>query len=303
MDNRARNIQSGKDASKEEMDQKENNSKGQTVVVKTAVIAIPALTVLAAVLYVQGRLYHESYFRALGINPSQFPVAPADAYWYALNALGLIIGKGIPATWRAYPELLRNEWLAITTCLILTLLILLAQRLGWFVLLKRAIHRRRKATIAKRLKRKRPSYVWIPLLGIAPTVLLPLLTIFGLWLIGIVIYVVALPFDLLGRKEAQYECEIPANDYQLVLFNGDENAGGNAKVFGTARLIQCGDNFCALIRDGETFVIQRSAIIRTIGMPISPPDQERHQKKATKVPKEQMLCYRPPSLKAITTGK
>jgi hypothetical protein len=260
---------------------------------KGSKIVIPGFTILAAVLYVQGRLYHESYLQFLGINPSQFPISPVDAYWYALNALMLMIGKGVPAVLRAYPLVLKSLWGLILAGIVLTVLTWVAEKVGWIEQVKGSMARRWKVTNGEKWEPKQPSIAWVPAVSLIPTLVAPFLFVLVLVVVGIIISVFALPYETLGRKEAQYECRRPASDYQLVLFSGDPNMVSAGKELATARLIQCGPDFCGLIRDGVAFVIPRTSVIRTLGSPIVFPGQRTQHTESTEVPKEQMLCYKP----------
>jgi len=253
-------------------------------------LTVPLFSMALATFYGQGRMYRESYLDVFGINASQFPISAADAYWFALNSYARLIGTAGSHFLRNYPRYLY----AIAPVLVIGLLLRFlagseAIRRG-FRRFHRWVKRRQYVTPKPPLRAKYfvALTTWLltapVFIGIFIMVLAALLTTF------------VLPWIALGQQEAKEECQAIAKTSPLVSFAGDKRVEFDKQASPTARLLLCGSDFCALIRDGATLVIQRTAVQRIEAISIADLEslETKVTEKASSVPDQETLCYRPP---------
>lgn len=251
---------------------------------KACRLVIP-FTVIAAGFYAQGRAYYEGYLSYLGISISQFPLSTTDAYWEALKGWVVFVGKGLPAVWNAYPEYLLTMWMPILFGITVFVFFLFSEKYGWLDRLRISAHSARLKTALKSRQlglAVMAAVVWV--LSVQALVMMAML------FVALIIVTMVVPFDGLGRTGAQQYCETAAARAPVAHFVEDSHPlVSEAK--GVAHLLQCGADFCALIREGEVFVIPREALTRADGVEITPPSGATA--KTRPVPKEQQLCYKP----------
>jgi hypothetical protein len=262
-----------------------NDAKAQ---IKPWRLAVP-FTVIAAGFYAQGRAYYEGYLDYFGLSSSQFPVSTTDAYWEALKGWMLLVSKGVPAVWSAYPQYLKTMWQPMLAVLAMLALLWLAGRLGW----------RNRLRVRQQVNETKTKFSarHLALAGSAMLVWIlsvPLLVMAAMFAIALFIVGLIAPFDGLGHVGAQRSCETEASRVPLVHFVGDDRLGANGKGLPPARLLQCGADFCALIRDGEAFVISRQSVQRTDGVSLMSGARDAKRNSGDKtVPSESQLCYKP----------
>lgn len=252
--------------------------------------SLPILTLLAVVFYAQGRLFTEAYLDYFGLNSSQFPVSPDDAYWYAFMGWAMVAGKGPGAILRGYPSFLAIEWVPITICLAIPFVSLLGRRLGWWSHLGSWLTRLRNLVGSKR-RAARPSKEVVKhvAIGGVPALLLasmPLMFLALTFYLALLIAITVLPFWNLGQRQARADCRAAASSHQVVHYAGEPKQDESGKPLAPARLLQCGPEFCALVRDGESFVVPRTSIQSVLGKPIG------QTKPADHVPKNLQFCPR-----------
>lgn len=254
--------------------------------------SLPLITLLAIIFYAQGRAFTESYLDYFGLNASQFPVTPDNAYWEALMGWAMVAGKGPDVLWHMYPQYLLAEWIPLTATVLLPVLGLVGRKRGWWTALGKWIVRVGNARPLRWLFARAPrDIVRHVAYGGMPAVVLmsiPLMLLTLTFVIALLIGVFVIPFWSLGRAEAKIECENAAENYPSVHYVSEAGTANVDKSLSTARLLQCGPEFCALIRDGEAFVIPRTAIQSVGGVPIG-----GNSNAAAKVPHDRQLCYRP----------
>jgi hypothetical protein len=253
--------------------------------------SLSILTLLAIVFYAQGRLFTDAYLDYFGLNSSQFPVSPDDAYWYAFMGWGMVAGKGPGAILRGYPSFLAIEWVPILVSLAIPVISLFGRKFDWWSRIGNGLTRFRnwvvQRQIAGRPSKEVAKHVAIggfPALLMASMPLMFLaLTLFLAFLIAIFV----LPFWNLGQRQARADCQTAASSHQVVNYMGElTQDASSGKSLAPARLLQCGPEFCALIRDGESLVIPRAAIQSVFGKPIGQTKSLDH------VPKNLQFCPR-----------
>ena len=244
--------------------------------------SLPVMTLLAVVFYAQGRMFTEAYLDYFGLNASQFPVAPDDAYWYALLGWAIVAGKGPIAIWHIYPRYLLAEWPQLAVTILVPFAGYLGVKFGWWRKLKTATQPLNgKLKIAKYFGRPKPDVVRRVAFGGLPTLLLlstPMILMVLTVGLAFLISLVVLPFWELGRKDAISDCSTPAVNHPIVHYVGEPTTDT------VARLLQCGPNFCALIKDGQAIAIPRTAIQSVSGGAIG------RNSSSGPVPESQRLC-------------
>lgn len=250
--------------------------------------SLPILTLLAVVFYAQGRLFTEAYLDYFGLSSSQFPVSPDDAYWYAFMGWGMVAGKGPGAILRGYPRFLAIEWVPITVCLAIPFISLLGRKLGLWSRIGSALTKLRnwiglKRSAAKPAKEvvKHVAIGGVPALVLAS---MPLMFLVLTFYLALIIAITVLPFWNLGQRQARADCRAAASSHQVVHYTGEPKQDESGKPLAPARLLRCGPEFCALVRDGESFVVPRTAIQSVLGRPIG------QTKLADHVPKDLQFC-------------
>lgn len=256
--------------------------------------SLPILTLIAIVFYAQGRALTEAYLNYFGLNSSQFPVSPDDAYWYAFMGWEMVAGKGPLAIWHVYPSILAHEWMPMTITLVIPLVVLAGRRWGWWVRIGHAIisalsrfDSDRRLSGRSREVAKHIVIGGFPALMIALTPLLVLLFTLGL---AFFIVVFVSPFWTLGRYLAELDCASVASSHQVVHYVGEPTLDSSGKPLPPSRLLQCGPEFCALIRDGASLVIPRTAIQSVEGAPIG------KKNASSPVPEDLQFCHGPSHL-------
>lgn len=244
-------------------------------------------TLSLAVFYAQGRLYHEGFLRYFGINPSQFPVSTADAYWYALNSWATLVGKGVPTIWSIYPEYLWSLRYSMALLLAALVLIWWGNKRDWWVRVRAWVLQQRAKP-----RGEGSGIIFAMSMTILWVLATPFFLILGMLIIALLLTTLVVPYETLGKVVASDLCQSDATNYPLVRYEGDEYAGKAP----SARLIQCGTDNCLLIRDGEAYVIRKEFVRWTGGVPLP---VVRASKKAHEVPEvmhvppQAQLCYRP----------
>jgi hypothetical protein len=250
-------------------------------------IAIP-FAVIAAAFYSQGRAYYEGYLDHLGISSSQFPLSTTDTYWEALKGWVLLVGKGVPAIWEAYPLYLTTVWKPLLAVVGMLSVLWLADRLGWRERLRTFV---RTKQVGAKLK---GSHLGLAILAMLAWMLsVPLLLMAAMLVVALFIVALVVPFDSLGHLGAQQYCETAASRVPVAHFAGDDRTSGTADKLSKARLLQCSSDFCALIRDGEAFVIPRQALQRADGVPVIPRTNNQKGSEVKKVVPQDQLCFKP----------
>ena len=256
--------------------------------------SLPLITLLAIIFYAQGRAFMESYLDYFGLNASQFPVTPDNAYWEALMGWAMVAGKGPDVLWHMYPQYLLAEWIPLTATVLLPVLGLVGRKRGWWTALGKWIVRVGNTRPLRWLFARAPrDIVRHVAYGGMPAVVvmsIPLMLLTLTVVIALLIGVFVIPFWSLGRAEAKIECGNAAENYPSVHYVSEASAANVDKSLSPARLLQCGSEFCALIRDGEAFVIPRTAIQSVGGVPIG-----SNSNAAAKIPHDKQLCYKPRS--------
>jgi hypothetical protein len=251
--------------------------------------SLPIMTLLAVVFYAQGRMFTEAYLDYFGLNSSQFPVAADDAYWYALLGWSMVAGKGPFALWHIYPRYLLAEWPQLALTALVPLVGYLGVKFSWWKKISAAKQRlNSKLKIARYFGKPKPDVVRRVAYGGLPTLFLvsiPLIFMVVTVCLALLIYLVVWPFWGLGRKDAISDCNTPAADHAVVHYVGEPTTGN------VARLLQCGPNFCAIIRDGEAIAIPRSAVQSVSGGVIG------RKASNSPVPENQRLCVIPTARK------
>jgi len=213
---------------------------------------LPLTVFLTALFYLQGRAFRSGYLEALGFNTSQFPVDTTEALWLAYNGW-LLVSLAIfeNAQWPVVVRLLAAAAIVFATVLLLFSLLWLLdrflgpapamprsnpgaepshQRFQWKSLFKVTAFATLSGTLGLPLA----------LAAIALTVMIPFL---------LLVY----PFHALGKKAAIEECDKPQASAARVTLTGDASA--------TAYLIECSDNFCALVNaHGSRLVVSRQDV-------------------------------------------
>jgi hypothetical protein len=250
-------------------------------------IAIPSVVIVAA-FYSQGRAYYEGYLDYLGISTSQFPLSTTDAYWEALMGWVVLVSKGVPAIWEAYPRYLAAIWMLLLAVILMNLPLWLADRYG---LRERCRASLQAAQIGARLKKRHFGFA---ILAMTVWILsVPVLLMGAMFIVALFIVVLVVPFYSLGHTGAQQYCETAASRVPVAHFAGEERPAANGETSSEVRLLQCSSDFCALIREGKAFVIPREALNRADGVPIVPTSGNKKKGKVTKVPLQDQLCYKP----------
>jgi len=262
---------------------------------------LPLLTLLAIVFYGQGRAFTQAYLDYFGLHISQFPVSPDDAYWYAFMGLSMVAGKGPPTLLHTYPQVLRPASILTIVIVSLSLIVWAGRRCGWWSGLARSIERLRNMRWLQSIWAKAPkdmvkhvAYGGIPGLMLMS---MPLMFLILTSLLAAVIAYLVIPFWMLGTAWAEEVCSSPAAASPVVHYVGNIDANIPSQTSSPARLLQCGTDFCALIRDGEAFVIARTAVQWVGGIPIHrPPTGDG------KVRPELQLCFVPQPKKAAASS-
>jgi hypothetical protein len=250
-------------------------------------IAIP-FVVIAAAFYSQGRAYYEGYLDYLGISSSQFPLSTTDAYWEALMGWVLLVGKGVPAIWEAYPLYLATMWKPLLAVIVMIWLLWFADRCGWRERLRASLQTRQ---VGAKLKKR---HLALAILAMSAWMLsVPVLLMGAMLIVALFIVALVVPFYSLGHTGAQQYCETAASRVPVAHFTGDERTAANGEKLSEARLLQCSSDFCALIREGEAFVISREALKRADGVPVVPTSSNKKTGEEKKVPLQGQLCYKP----------
>lgn len=247
---------------------------------------IPTLTFFLAIFYGEGRAYRLGYLEYLGLDDSQFPVSTTDAYWLAFNGWAIIAGNGASTIFDHYSIYIKSLWLTVLVGILAAALGIYGRRQQWHIGFSDWWNQR--LTKAKTAANPIVASAGLSLLTMAgiPFILMILTVLLATFML-----VFVLPFFQLGRWEARSECEFEAARKPLVQYVGDERASVDGKSVPTARLIQCSTDFCALIRDGEAFVIPRLSVRWAGGVPIEP-SVPKHGKERI-IPVESRLCYKP----------
>lgn len=260
-------------------------------------LAIP-FTLIAAGFYAQGRAYYEGFLEYFGIAPSQLPATTADTYWEALKGWVLLVGKGVPAVWNSYPKYLETIWQPLLILFGMIFVLSMTNKLG--------LHERLRARIRSNKGKARNHSQRLTFAGSVMLIWMlsvPLILMAVMFMIALFLVVLILPFDNLGHFGAQEFCKTEAERVPLVHFFGDERAATESGRSTTARLLRCGTDFCALIHDGEAFVIPRQSIQRTDGMPLRVSQTSASSEPQNKqISAEAQLCYRSKQIVAPAPG-
>lgn len=250
-------------------------------------------TVVAATFYTQGRAYYEAYIRQLGLDPSQLPISTADAYWNALIGWSNLLGKGIPSIWQHYPQYLKDCWLTI---LVLTLFLVLFGLENKYQIVNRVRKRNPKKDYTE--TNKDISLTKLGALAATWILSLPIFFMAAMFALASLVIAVVFPFDGLGREIAIEQCHYAAASFPIVHLSYDQHLIASGAGATPVRLIRCSTDFCAVIRDGESFSVPKQSLQRTDGIPIDQDASDVHKTQTSntevKVPLEDQLCYRPP---------
>jgi hypothetical protein len=260
-------------------------------------IAIP-FTLIAAGFYAQGRAYYEGFLEYFGIASSQLPATTADTYWEALKGWVLLVGKGVPVVWDSYPQYLETVWQPLLILFGMIFVLWTANKLG--------LHERLRERIRSNKGKARNHSQRLTFAGGVMLIWMlsvPLILMAVMFMIALFLVVLILPFDNLGHFGAQEFCKTEAERVPLVRFLGDERAGTEGRGPATARILRCGTDFCALIRDGEAFVVPRQSIQRTDGMLLRVSQTSASKELQNKqISVEAQLCYRAKQIVAPAPG-
>lgn len=251
--------------------------------------SLPLLTLLAIIFYAQGRAFTEAYLDYFGLNSSQFPVSPDDAYWYAFMAWGVVASKAPGAIWHAYPKFLLAEWVPLVVTVAIPFIALIGDKYSWPLHLRRwfeqALGRFGKKNISITPSRNVVKQV---ALGGLPSLLMasiPLMLLAITFILALMIVVFVLPFWGLGQRQARADCATEASSHQIVHYEGEQPIiDKDGKPLSPARLLQCSQDFCAAIRNGQSYVIPKAAIRSVDGLSIG------RKAPSSPVPKEQQFC-------------
>ena len=230
--------------------------KGQNAGQILGVLSV-LLVLLTPVAYLNGRAFHDGWYAYFKLDPYMFPLDTAGilqnaptAWVNGILALAHIAITGIVAHW-GY------------TTLYLVLLILI-WRTGGSLLshLKRSQTRRRAETNQQRRSLLRRVLWWIaePLIGLGISVGALYIMLYGL---SMVVILLILPFELVGRHEAKLEVERHFQNMPVVTLKSPKGDQADYHIIG------CGPQFCGVFGEGHAITVPVSAITWAIS---SPPD-------------------------------
>jgi hypothetical protein len=188
-----------------------------------------------------------------------------------------------------FPLYYKNTIPLFLALILLIILVILEARLGWFERFRRWAKPPQYNTLQIPLHAKFLAALTLWLLAV------PVIIGACIFIVALAMTAFVIPWSALGHQEAEAECQLAAKTWPLVTFTGDERVAIDKHAAPTARELLCGTDSCALIRDGATFVVLRTAVQRADAMPIA--DRESllwPAKKAPPVPAQETLCYRPP---------
>ena len=265
-------------------------------------LTVPVLTFILAVFYGEGRLYHEAYLRRLGLNPSLFAPSTPETYWYALNSWGFTLGKIGSAFFDKYRLYLSKAWLPALIIIVMMIPAWFSKRIKrvlkiffkhWMQRVSEAAELYGIASQWRWIKQRRPDspglFTYLASM-LASLFALPLTVYLAVVVLTLLLGSFVLPWDLIGQRAADDDCQNLAIGYPLVEYAGDRL---DIPYKGpTARLIQCNADFCALIRRGETFAIPRTSV-QWVGFAVATSSTKASIDKIRKEHPERSLCYKP----------
>jgi hypothetical protein len=215
------------------------------------------LVLLTPVAYLNGRAFHDGWYAYFKLDPYMFPLDTAGilhnaptAWVNGILALAHIVVTGIIVHW-GYVALY-------------LLFLVLIWRAGGSLLghLKRRQMQRQGETRSKCQSLLRRVLWWIaePLIGLGISVGALYIMLYGL---SMVVILLILPFELVGRHEAKLEVERHFQNMPVVTLKSPKGDQADYHIIG------CGPQFCGVFGEGHAITVPVSAITWAVS---SPPD-------------------------------
>lgn len=215
------------------------------------------LVLLTPVAYLNGRAFHDGWYAYFKLDPYMFP----------LDTAGIL--HNAPTAWVngifALAHILATGLIAHLGYVVLYLLfVVLVWRAGGWLLshLKRREGRHHAETTGQRRSLLRRVLWWIaePLMGLGISVGALYIMLYGL---SMVVILLILPFELVGRHEAKLEVERHFQNMPVVTLKSPKGDQADYHIIG------CGPQFCGVFGEGHATTVPISAITWAVS---SPPD-------------------------------
>lgn len=243
------------DATNEPSNNKRKDSFFNVVLTSGVVIAF-----VAWVFQMQGMTYRAAYLRYFGLDYNDFPASTVDLQWLALHGWMRISVRWLEGVGAAMLKVMLNPGIAVFVILLFVF---------WAFLFFWRYRFSLRSVFSERLSSRLDSFpagiFWLgrrckEVLIVAAGVVFAcsavpvLLSIVLLASVLIVLWLIV-PFENVGRDAAQEVCASGLQSLNRLHLSGESG------VSGEVRQLECSTERCAVIHDGELWVIPRDLVV------------------------------------------
>ena len=217
---------------------------------------------VAWIFQMQGRSYRSAYLRYFGLDYNDFPVSTVDLQWLALHGWMRVSVRWLEGVWAAVLDVLLDTGI---TVFVILLLVLWAFLLCWGYreVLKEVFFRR----LSSRIDSFPAVVIWLgrrckEVLIVAVGVIFacsaaPALLSIVLLASVLVVLLLIVPFESVGRDAAREVCAKGVQSLNRLHLSRE------SVVSGEVRGLECSNELCAVIHNGELWVISRDSVEAT----------------------------------------
>lgn len=223
-----------------------------------------ALSVLTAMLFLQGRAYREGWLISFGLDSTQFPISTTDTYWWALHAWATTAVGWFKNAWDIYVNSLGSAFLLVA------LFAFVIYAWEWLkARIKQAAASKENQEDAQPPGNAVQRWLaadgwkaWLARIGIAIVItpislaVFPFLLFLAGLLLAALIGTAVVPFQNAGKQAAAEFCKRPvAGAARIVLVEGSGDPDWGYRI-------ECNSDVCAVVRDGKVYVVPARNIHR-----------------------------------------